>query len=290
MNSNPTQVKQHIMTAPVVSIIVPCYNDEKYIEETLDSILRQSFSSWECIIINDGSKDTTETLVLNKIKFDKRFNYIYQNNTGVCVARNNAIKTSIGEYILCLDADDLISNNFLEETVNLLELNPSLTIATSTVNFFGRSKGVLKVVSYDLDILLAANQIVITSLFRRVDFDKVGGFNENMKDGFEDWDFWISVLKNGGNVTCAKQAVFYYRLQNKSRNNLISLEKEKKLRYQMWDNHKELFSEHFVDPAKCFEYLKYANSIEYKIGSALLNPIRKIKSLIIILMEKLNLI
>jgi len=290
MKTNLIQVKQNSIQAPVVSIIVPCYNDEKYIEETLDSILRQSFSSWECIIINDGSKDTTETLVLNKIKFDKRFNYIYQNNTGVCIARNNAIKKSIGQYILCLDADDLISNNFLEETVNLLDLNSSLNIATSTVNFFGRSKGVLKVVSYDLDILLAANQIVMTSLFRRVDFDKVGGFNENMKDGFEDWDFWISVLKNGGNVTCAKQAVFYYRLQNKSRNRLISFEKEKRLRYQIWNNHKELFSEYFVDPVKCFEYIKYADSMEYKIGSIILNPVRKIKFWIVFLKEKFNLI
>lgn len=273
-----------------VSIIIPIFNAEKYLGKTIKSVKAQTFTNWQCILINDGSADRSESVVTENIKDDKRFSYIYQENSGVCAARNNAIKTSIGEYILCLDADDLISENFLEETVQVLNANPGITVATSTVKFFGRSTGTLKVVSYDIETLLAANQIVMTSLFRRVDFDKVGGFNENMKDGFEDWDFWISVLKNGGNVTCAKHAVFYYRLQNKSRNRLISLEKEKRLRYQMWENHKELFSEHFVDPAKCFEYIKYANSIEYKIGSALLNPIRKIKSLIIFLMEKLNLI
>jgi glycosyltransferase involved in cell wall biosynthesis len=119
------------MIAPVVSIIVPCYNDEKYIEETLNSILKQRFSSWECIIINDGSTDQTEGVILKGICHDNRFKYIYQENTGVCIARNNAIKVANGEYILCLDADDLISENFLSETVDLLDSNPNITVATS---------------------------------------------------------------------------------------------------------------------------------------------------------------
>lgn len=271
-----------------VSIIIPCYNSEKYLLETIKCVLSQKFNSWECILINDGSKDQTEDVILKGISHDNRFKYIYQENTGVCVARNNAINTSFGEYILCLDADDLISENFLEETVKILESDPNIKIATSTVNYFGRSKGTLQVVSYDLAMLLASNQLVVTSLFRKSDFERIGGFNENMKEGLEDWDFWISVLKNGGNVKCANQAVFYYRLQNVSRNNQISLEKEKRLRYQMWNNHKELFSEHFVDPTKCFEYIKYANSIEYKLGCFLLKPVRKIKFWIVFFKEKFN--
>lgn len=273
-----------------VSIIIPIYNSEKYIYETLDSVKKQTYLNWECILINDGSSDNSEGVFFKIIKGDDRFRYINQDNLGVCIARNNAVKNSVGEYILCLDADDLISENFLEETVKVLDSDLSLKVVTSTVKYFGRSKGNLKPISFDIATLLASNQLVVTSLFRRVDFDRVGGFDEKMKEGLEDWDFWISLLKDGGNVKCANQAVFYYRLQNVSRNRQITIEKEKRLRYQMWNNHKELFSEHFVDPTKCFEYLKYANSIEYKIGSILLNPVRKIKFWIVYLKEKFNLI
>lgn len=272
-----------------VSVIIPIYNAEKYLADTIYSVKKQTFPNWDCILINDGSSDNSEDIALKTIKGDNRFRYINQENLGVCVARNNAIKESVGNYILCLDADDLISGNFLEETVKVLDSDSDIKVVTSVVNYFGRSKGLLKVLSYDIATLLASNQLVVTSLFRRADFDRVGGFNVNMSDGLEDWDFWISVLKNGGNVKCADQAVFFYRLQNVSRNSQISLDKEKRLRYQMWNNHKELFSEYFVDPMKCFEYTKYANSIEYKIGRIILNPVRKIKFWIVFLNEKFNL-
>ena len=271
-----------------VSIIIPCYNAAKYLTETINSVKQQTFTNWECILINDGSSDNSDIIALESIKDDKRFKYIFQENTGVCIARNNAIRATVGEYILCLDADDLISENFLEETVKLLDSNPNLSIATSWVKFFGRSSGILNVVSYDLATVLAENQLVITSLFRRTDFDKVGGFNSNMKEGFEDWDFWISILKNGGTVQCASEATFFYRLLNVSRNSGISYDKEKKLRSQMWKNHQELFSEYFVDPLACFEYKRVANSIEYKVGNILLWPIRKIKLWVVYLNEKLN--
>lgn len=259
-----------------VSIIIPCFNSERYIEETINSVFLQTISSWECIIINDGSVDRSEEIILNTIGQDKRFKYIYQENKGVCVARNTAIKSSSGEYILCLDADDLISENFLTETVKLLNQNPEVSIATSTVELFGKYKSTLKVVSHSLEKLLANNYIVVTSLFRRKDFDKVGGFKESMKEGFEDWDFWISILKNGGKVECVTSSVFYYRIQKKSRNSQTANANMPKLRFQLWENHKELYSKYYVDPTSYFEYQNIALSFEYKLGKFLFTPFRKI--------------
>lgn len=261
-----------------VSIIVPVYNAEKYLAETIDSIKNQTFASWDCILLNDGSSDKSESVALKNIKNDSRFRYIYQENTGVCVARNNAIKLSQGEYVLCLDADDLISENFLDETIKVLESDPTIKIASSKVNYFGRKKGTMKVVSYDMNTLLAANQIVVTSLFCKEDFNRIGGFNENMKNGLEDWDFWISLLKGGGRIECAQNATFYYRLIKKSRNANVSGEKIKQLRHQLWLNHKELFSQYFVNPTDCFEYLSLRESPEYKVGIILLRPIRYLLS------------
>ncbi|MEN6568921.1 MAG: glycosyltransferase family 2 protein [Rikenellaceae bacterium] len=261
----------------LVSIIIPCYNQARYLIKTINSVFNQSYQNWECIIINDGSTDNTKEIALDLTKRDKRVHFINQVNQGVCVARNNAIKKSKGKYILCLDADDLISPNFLVETVKLLEENDDIKVATSTVYFFGRRKGKLVPKSYSLEILLAQNQLVITSLFRRSDFNRIGGFSNSMSEGFEDWDFWIRMIKDGGKIECAEDAIFYYRLLRSSRNSNIDNDKESRLRFKLWDNHKELYSKYFVNPKDTFEYLKVANSKEFKIGKIILKPIRMFK-------------
>ncbi|CAM3673278.1 glycosyltransferase family 2 protein [Flavobacterium chungbukense] len=259
-----------------VSIIVPCYNSEKYLPETIKSILSQSFKFWECVFVNDGSIDGTENVILNAVSLDKRFRYISQNNKGVCIARNTAIGVSRGKYILCLDADDLISENFIEETVKILDKNLEVKVVASTVRFFGRKKGILTPLSYNIPTMLASNQLVVTSLFRKIDFDRVEGFNENMKDGLEDWDFWISILKNGGKVERCEQAVFFYRILKKSRNSEMAKVNMFKLRLQMWENHKELYSKYFVAPTSYSEYQSIEKSKEYRLGKLLLAPVRKI--------------
>lgn len=265
------------MNSSLVSIIVPCYNQAKYLTATIKSVINQIYQNWECIIINDGSTDNTDQVASELCNKDQRITLISQENTGVCTARNNAIMGSNGKYILCLDADDLISPNFLVETVNLLEQDNDIKVATSNVYFFGRRKGKLVPKSYSLEILLAQNQLVITSLFRRSDFNRVGGFSNSMSEGFEDWDFWIRMIKDGGQIKCAEDAVFYYRLLRSSRNSNIDVEKESRLRFKLWDNHKELYSKYFVNPRDTFEYAKIAQSKEFKIGKIILKPLRIFK-------------
>jgi glycosyltransferase involved in cell wall biosynthesis len=276
------------MNIPKVSIVIPYYNAVKYIEETIDSVVKQTYNNWECIILNDGSPDDGETIILNKIKNDARFYYYAQLNTGVCEARNNAMKHAKGEYILFLDADDLISPNFLEETVKVLDENVTVSVVTSIVKLFGGRKKVLQITSYDLPTIIGDNKIVVTSLFRKTDFDAVGGFNLNMKDGYEDWDFWIGILKRGGKVVCAEKATFYYRYLQKSRNNTIDIEKEQKLRKQMWENHKEVFSQYYIDPTLYFEYKRYAESIEYRIGKLIIAPIKIVALPVLVFINKIT--
>ena len=91
------------MKQGLVSIIVPCYNQGLYLKECLESILQQTYSQWECIIVDDGSSDNSEQIANSFSEQDSRFRYIYQSNQGVCAARNNGIKISlvriIGHYI-----------------------------------------------------------------------------------------------------------------------------------------------------------------------------------------------
>lgn len=264
------------MNSSLVSIIVPCYNQSKYLTDTIKSVIDQNYQNWECIIINDGSTDNTDQVASELCKKDQRITLITQENAGVCTARNNAILASHGKYILCLDADDLISPNFLTETVTLIESNSEIKIVTSTVLYFHGKKGQLTPKSYNLDVIIAENQIVVTSLFRRKDFDKVGGFSLYMQEGLEDWEFWIKILKSGGLIKCANKAIFYYRIKKNSRNDKIDLLKANKLRFLIWQNNKELFSNHFFNPMLSMEYNRIINSREYRLGNFLLKPIRKL--------------
>jgi len=102
----------------LVSIIVPVYNAEKYLSETLDSVLNQTHTNWECLIIDDGSTDSSKSIAMDYSEKDNRFKYYYQNNSGPSAARNSGVENSSGEYIQYLDADDVILPEMLKIMVN----------------------------------------------------------------------------------------------------------------------------------------------------------------------------
>ena len=109
---------------------------------------------------------------------------------------------------------------------------------------------------------------------RREDFDKAGGFNSNMKEGLEDWDFWLSMFQDGqGTAVKIPKVLLFYRRKPVSRN---SLAKKTKIdfRRQIWENHKEMFAKVYLDPKLTSEYKRIANSREYKIGYLILHPIK----------------
>ena len=107
------------------SIIIPTYNRANLIQPTLDSILAQTFSSWECIIIDDGSTDNTKEVIHEYCEKDDRFRYVYQENAERSAARNNGIRHAQGEWICFLDSDDLYATNHLAELAEYLEGNPA---------------------------------------------------------------------------------------------------------------------------------------------------------------------
>lgn len=102
------------MKNPCISIIIPCYNQAQYLEKCLQSVLNQTYTNWECIIINDGSSDNTQEVALDWSKKDERYEYLYKENGGVSSARNFGIENAKGKYIVFVDADDTVDEIFLE--------------------------------------------------------------------------------------------------------------------------------------------------------------------------------
>lgn len=264
---------------PLISVIVPCYNDGKYIHECLNSVHEQNYEYYEIIVINDGSDDENTNSILKNLNHPK-LKVLQTENQGPSKARNQAILHSKGKYILPLDADNKVGKVFIQEAIEILEQKANVKIVNCDLQLFGAKKAIIKFESFSMEKLLCENTIECASVFRREDFDKTKGYNPNMKETFEDWDFWLSLLENGGDVEKIDKAEIFYRVKKGSRNSTVSPEGFKRLRYQMYTNHKALYAKHFIDPLKTFEYQLMKNSKEYRLGKMILKPIRLIYNLL----------
>lgn len=200
----------------LVSIIVPCYNQSQYLDEALQSVLDQTYHNWECIIVNDGSPDDTEVVAKQWVEKDGRFVYLKKENGGLSSARNYGIEQAKGELILPLDADDRIALNYIALAVQSFQEDISLKVVYSKAEKFGEEEGLWKLPPFSIYDLCRFNMVFCSAVFRRADWKEVGGYDVNMNYGLEDWEFWIAILKNGGNVKCLDDVGFYYRIRANS--------------------------------------------------------------------------
>lgn len=182
------------MSAIKVSIIVPCYNQALYLDAALQSVFDQTYTNWECIIINDGSTDSTEEIALRWVEKDKRFKYFAKQNGGLGKARNYGIAKSYGSYILPLDSDNQLMEDFVQEAITVFEKNQEVGVVYGDAEYFGERTGFWKVAEYDFKKILAGNYIDACAIFRKKFWVEAGGYDENMPhQGHEDWEFWIAL-------------------------------------------------------------------------------------------------
>ena len=275
------------MTTPVVSIIVPAYNYASYLGECLDSVLAQTMKSWECIVIDNGSTDNTSDIVKAYSEKDSRIKYHFTNQKGVSLARNYAVSLSQGEYILPLDADDKIENSYISKALSIMEKHPEISLVYCDAFLFGSVQKKWILPEFNYKNLLIENSIFCSAMYRKTDFDLVKGYNINMVDGFEDWDFWIKLLKNDKKVIKINEPLFYYRIKENSRNSILDENKQLKLRTQIYNNHIELYNSFFTFPELVYanyqlkqKYDSVSNSLTYKIGKLLVYPLNLLKRLL----------
>lgn len=201
----------------MISVIVPCYNYGHLIADTIKSIQGQTYHDWELIIVNDGSKDNTEEVVLSFCKTDHRIRYIHQPNTGLAATRNNGMRNMRGEFVQFLDADDLIEPGKFSEQIRLFEANPIADVVYSSVRYFSNNPydPADRLYTYwgenkpwmpghtgkGHDILPKAIKAgfshLSSPLFRRALVDKVGQFDNDFS-AVADYDFFLRCcIKDG---------------------------------------------------------------------------------------------
>lgn len=246
---------------PKVSIIIPCFNQASYVGEAIESALNQTYSNIEIVCVNDGSSDNSSEIIREYA--DKYKNILFFDETinrGVCYARNLAIKACTGEYILPLDADDKIEPAYVEKAVNVLKEKSEVGIVYCCADFFGVKNKRWKLDEYQKEKIFFENLIFNSAMFRKKDFEKVGGYKECMHVGCEDWDLWLSLIENGAEVYRIDEILFHYRrTELKSRTDkafLLRLETFKEIfkNHQNWYLNNDEFYRKLFDKNKDAHY------------------------------------
>jgi glycosyltransferase involved in cell wall biosynthesis len=199
-----------------VSVVIPCYNAGDYLEEAVQSALAQTYRDLEVIVVDDGSTDERTKEILAARSWP-RTTVIRQPNGGPSAARNRAVMEASGEFILPLDADDIIDQTYVEKAVAILQALPDVGIVYCKANKFGVEQGAWQLPGYTLNELVIDNVIFCTSLYRKEDWSRVGGYNETLRHGMEDYEFWIKLVHLGREVFQIDEPLFFYRIQKASR-------------------------------------------------------------------------
>ena len=234
--------------SPHISIVIPCYNHQDYIAAAIESVTKSTYKHTEIIVVNDGSTDNSKQAILNLQAQYPTLKFIDQPNAGPSAARNNGIKEAKGKYILPLDADDLISPDYIEKAVSVLEDSPEVKLVYCEAEFFEERSGKWELPDFKIEKLAKDNMIFCSAVYRKADWERIGGYDERMTWGWEDWEFWISLLKNGGEVVKLPIVGFKYRVRKKSKRKSTNKDAKRKTIHLINEKHADFVHKHLNGP------------------------------------------
>ena len=228
--SDSEEVEPDLSDSPLVTVVIPCWNEERFVGFALQSILEQSFANWECIVVDDASTDLSLREIWRVAKSDERFRVLrHRTNSGLSASRNTGLRAARGRYITFLDADDLLMKESLMDRVI------TLSNASNDEHVLGSYCGVR----------VSPEEVSLEDLPRRMKFESgqivdfvsadsecpfnahaplllvdrlraLGGFSERMRAGAEDWDLWYRAMRNGYVFVPSKYTTAVYRQKRKS--------------------------------------------------------------------------
>jgi glycosyltransferase involved in cell wall biosynthesis len=211
-----------------ISVVIPCYNQARYLPDALRSVLAQTYNNWECIIVNDGSSDDTEQVSQEWLKKDNRFRYLHKQNGGLSSARNAGLMQARGEYMQFLDADDVLHPEKFAIQIRLLENTADNALSISDYfcslefdleqahpNRYLSPK--FKTRDYISELILdweARLSIPVHAFLFKTSIFKNGNirFNESLSN-HEDWDCWMNIFKLKPEVLFAEDVLATYRIR-----------------------------------------------------------------------------
>lgn len=227
------------MSAPSVSIVVPCYNGGRFLDQLLTSLQAQTFRDFEIVIVDDGSTEPETIARLAALPPDIRI--VRQANAGLPAARNAGFRNAIGSFVLPLDCDDTLEPSYLSTVVPALRFAPSgVGFVFTHMRLTGAINGTFKT-RFDRFDQLFLNRLPYSMLLRKSAWEAVGGYDETMRDGSEDWEFSIRLAQAKFRGIEIPIPLFVYTVRPDG----MLLSKTARLQGTMWRNirlrHKELY-------------------------------------------------
>jgi glycosyltransferase involved in cell wall biosynthesis len=231
---------------PLVSVIIPCYNDGQYLDDAVTSARQQTFTDIEIIIVNDGSTDAFTIQKLHSFN-EPLITVLHKENGHLSSARNHGIRHAKGQFILTLDADDKFEKTFIEKAVAVLQQDASVGAVTCYLKSFGLKKYRWKPLGGDIKNFLYRQESCASAMFRKECWEKAGAYDEQMKSGYEDWEFWIRLTAAGWTVHVIKEWLLNYRVTEKSMFLTEAEPRREAIVNYIMEKHRELYWQQLKD-------------------------------------------
>lgn len=244
------------MSLPLVSVVIPCFNQGHFIADAIKSVQLSTYSNFEIIIVNDGSTDSETNAFLGNLKADG-LSVIFQENQGLAGARNTGIQKARGEFILPLDADNMIRSGFMSKSVEILVAHPDVSVVYGNAEVFGSKSGQLIPGPFNLQRMMLGNYIDACAIIRKSVFEKVGLYDKMPVMGYEDWDLWLRIGFANGRFYYLNEIVFDYRMVANSMMRTVNANIAKQ-------NEIELYFSRKYDDKLDFEYVEERLVYQYK--------------------------
>ena len=232
-------------------------------------------------MVNDGSPDNTSEIAESYVKQDSRFRLIETENKGVSAARNTGIRASSGEFILPLDGDDIILPQYAQLAIDRFRQFPETKLVYCQALMFGEKNEYWELPEYKWEKFIFNNSIFNPCIYRRSDYDKTLGYDENMKLGLEDWDFLLGLLDKDDIVYRIPKVLLHYRIKTESKTSEVLANKESVV-WQIINNHSDIYREYLYGRIYNLtnERVSSTEKLDMTIGHAVTKPIRLYRKLI----------
>lgn len=261
----------------LVSFIIPFYNQAKFIEETLRSVIASTYQNFEIIIVNDGAEDENKTQLLDIIEVinDKRIRIFHQQNAGPSVARNFAISKANGEYLVFLDGDDLIEKETLELSLQEFNKTPDIDVVYGKNILFGEKNTTIVPKRITPQNILVFNPIAVCVMIKKTVFQN-NQFDEYLsKLGLEDWELWVNLISKNYKFQYINHNLFKIRVLSNSRTTTEANPNLAKIKAYIYQKHCDFLAKQYHD--LYYIQKQTLETPDYKIGNILMKPYRWFK-------------
>lgn len=233
---------------PKVYAVVTCYNQGEVIAETLDSLLQQSYRNLSVLVVDDGSTDPVTLACLERYQHQnpRAVQVIHKPNGHVASARNLGIRLSESDYVFISDGDDIYDRTLIEKLVAVLDQDPHAGVASSWIQTFGLAEWIVKPQGGSVSDFLHKNNCPAQALIRKQCWLDASGYDETMKQGYEDWDFYLAVTEQGWRIAIVPEPLIHYRVADVSLN-LTAYQRRLQLISAMIRKHESTYHQYLVD-------------------------------------------